>query len=108
MPPSTAVVLVLAPWYVGLLQCLSNFLASMRIERCCWSVDCKALQHFINDLYQPSTHFQYKIFEGIQRKGIDSKNIRDSFGKSNCKACGVYRHRYMCVFKLGSKYARSN
>jgi len=72
------------------------------------SVDGKALQHFINDLYQPSTHFQYKIFEGIQRKGIDSKNIRDSFGKSNCKACGVYRHRYMCVFKLGSKYAWSN
>ena len=37
-PYSTAVVLMLAPRCIELLQCLSNCQNSMRIGRCCWSV----------------------------------------------------------------------
>ncbi len=46
----------------------------------------KSLENFVS-LGKPCIHpFSkkrniYKIFEGIQRKGIDSKNTRDSFGK---------------------------
>ena len=65
MPPSTAVVLMLAPWYVELLQCLGNCLASMCIMLwhralllvCRWS-GTATFHQSLNDLYQPRTHVQ--------------------------------------------------